>query len=442
MESMRPAEIIKKKRDGGELSKREIEYLLNGYLDNTIQDYQISAFLMSIFFRGLTMDETTYLTEIMLNSGKRLDLSDIEGIKIDKHSTGGVGDKVSIILAPLMASAGVIVPMISGRGLGHTGGTIDKLESTPNFRTSLTVEEFIKNLRDIGVSIISQTEDIAPLDKKLYALRDVTGTVESIPLIASSIMSKKLSEGINGLVLDVKCGSGAFMKNIESAVRLSQTMVSIGKAMSVKTIALITDMSQPLGRTVGNSLEIKEAISCLKGRWSEDLKIVTLNLGAWMLWIKDGIEGKRQKEIHEYIEYLNSLIDDGSAFEKFVNLIEAQGGDPEVAIRFNKLPSARHTVHILSDKSGYINSMDTEKIGIASMLLGAGRKKIGDPVDHSAGIVINKKIGDMVEKGEPLAIFHYNNDGEIEDAKRLYLESLVIDDKEPVRKDLIFDVIQ
>ncbi len=439
---MIPQEIIRKKRDGRELTKGEMEYLLLGYLNGTIPDYQMSAFLMSIFFRGLTDAETIHLTKIMLDSGRKIDLKDLSGIKIDKHSTGGVGDKVSIILAPLMAQAGVVVPMISGRGLGHTGGTIDKLESIPGFRTSLSVDEFRNILRKIGVSIVSQTEDIAPLDKKIYALRDVTGTVESIPLIASSIMSKKLLEGIDGLVLDVKCGSGAFMKDIESARSLARAMVSIGNGMSVKTVALITNMSQPIGRTVGNSLEIKEAISSLRGKWSDDLRTITLTLGAWMLWLKDKIEGRAQKEISEYKEYLYSLIDDGSAFERFVSLIEAQGGDPEITMRLNKLPSARYTVHVLSEKSGYINSMDTEKIGIVSVLLGSGRKKFGEAVDHSAGIVINKKIGDHVEKDEPLAIFHYNKDEDLEEAKRLYREAVFIDEKEPSKEDLILDIIQ
>lgn len=401
-------ELIKKKRDGGELTKEELEFLIKGYLEGRIPDYQISSLLMAIYFQGMTTEETFALTELMLRSGRIFDLSFIEGIKIDKHSTGGVGDKVSIILGPLLASAGIIVPMISGRGLGHTGGTADKLESIPGFRVELSYSEFVEIVEKHGLAMATQTPEIAPADRLLYSLRDVTATVDSIPLIASSIMSKKLAEGIEGLILDVKCGSGAFMKDIDKAQKLARLMVSIGDRYGVRTVAVITDMSEPLGRTVGNSLEIKECILALRGRWSEDLKEVTLNLGAWALWIRDKLSQKETKEINEYIKLLEGLIDDGSAFSKFVELISAQGGNPEIAFRQGLLPSAKFQEHILSPAEGYISDLDAELIGRAAVVLGAGRKSKEDTIDHSAGIVLNKKTGDYVKKGEPIAIMHFN----------------------------------
>jgi len=439
---MTPYEIIKKKRDGGVLSKEELEFLIKGYLDGKIADYQVSALLMAIYFQGLNTEEVFNLTDIMLRSGRVFDLSFIEGIKIDKHSTGGVGDKVSIILAPLLRAAGIIVPMISGRGLGHTGGTADKLESIPGFRVTLSSQEFLDILEKHGLVMATQSPEIAPADRLLYSLRDVTATVDSIPLIASSIMSKKLAEGIQGLVLDVKLGSGAFIKTIDKARELSELMVSIGKRYGVKTVAVITDMSQPLGRTVGNSLEIKESILSLRGRWPEDLKEVTLTLGAWALWIKDTISGEKTKDINEYIRILEGLIEDGSAFEKFVEMISAQGGDPEVAFRQNLLPSARLTEHVLSTEEGFIEKFDAELVGKAAVILGAGRQKKEDTIDHSAGIVINKKIGDYVKKGEPLAIMHFNRQDDFERAKGLFLKGITFSLKKPEQKSRIIEVIK
>ncbi len=442
-------EIIKRKRDGETLSRQEIEFIVRGYLEGRIPDYQVSALLMAIYLRGLNEEETFHLTEIMLYSGRTLDLSFIDAVKIDKHSTGGVGDKVSIILAPLLASAGIVVPMISGRGLGHTGGTADKLESIPGFRVELSLSEIVEILERTGLVMATQTEEIAPADRLLYSLRDVTATVDSIPLIASSIMSKKLAEGIQGLVLDVKCGSGAFMKTPEMARRLAELMVSIGRRHGVMTVAVITDMNEPLGKTVGNSLEIKEAISALRGKWPDDLKEVTLQLGAWALWLKDTILGRETLEIKEYISILEGLIEDGSAFSKFVEMLQAQGANPEVAFRFGLLPTARFQEHIISPEEGYLSGIDAEKVGLASMLLGAGRMRKGEPVDPSAGIILNKKVGDFVKRGDPIAIFHFNKEGLFEEAKELFLSGLSFSTEfsgevtvEPKRHSRIIEVIK
>lgn len=442
-------EIIKRKRDGEALSRQEIEFIVRGYLEGRIPDYQVSALLMAIYLRGLNEEETFHLTEIMLYSGRTLDLSFIDAVKIDKHSTGGVGDKVSIILAPLLASAGIVVPMISGRGLGHTGGTADKLESIPGFRVELSLSEIVEILERTGLVMATQTEEIAPADRLLYSLRDVTATVDSIPLIASSIMSKKLAEGIQGLVLDVKCGSGAFMKTPEMARRLAELMVSIGRRHGVMTVAVITDMNEPLGKTVGNSLEIKEAISALRGKWPDDLKEVTLQLGAWALWLKDTILGRETLEIKEYISILEGLIEDGSAFSKFVEMLQAQGANPEVAFRFGLLPTARFQEHIISPEEGYLSGIDAEKVGLASLLLGAGRMRKGEPVDPSAGIILNKKVGDFVKRGDPIAIFHFNKEGLFEEAKELFLSGLSFSTEfsgevtvEPKRHSRIIEVIK
>lgn len=434
-------ELIKKKRDGGELTRDEFAFLIKGYMEGRIPDYQISSLLMAIYFQGMTVEETFALTELMLRSGRVFDLSFIEGVKIDKHSTGGVGDKVSIILAPLLASAGIIVPMISGRGLGHTGGTADKLESIPGFKVELSYSEFVETIEKHGLAMATQSPEIAPADRLLYSLRDVTATVSSIPLIASSIMSKKLAEGIQGLVLDVKCGSGAFIKDLDKARELARLMVSIGNRYGVKTIALITDMSEPLGRTVGNSLEIKESILALRGRWPDDLKEVTLTLGAWALWIRDSLTQGETRQINEYIKLLEGLIDDGSAFSKFVELIGAQGGNPEVAFKQGLLPSARLQEHILSPEEGYISELNGELVGRAAVVLGAGRKTKEDLIDHSAGIVLNKKTGDYVKKGEPVAIMHFNSHEAFPEAKDLFLKALKIRPEQPEKKKMIIEVI-
>lgn len=434
-------EIIKKKRDGGRLSKEELQFLIKGYIEGRIPDYQISSLLMAIYFQGMDEEETFALTEVMIKTGRIFDLSIINGIKIDKHSTGGVGDKVSIILAPLLAAAGIVVPMISGRGLGHTGGTADKLESIPGFKVELSYNDFIDTLEKTGFAMASQTPEIAPADRLLYSLRDVTATVDSIPLIASSIMSKKLAEGIDGLVLDVKCGSGAFMKSHDKARELAKLMTSIGNKYGVITVAIITDMSEPLGKTVGNSLEIKESLLALRGKWPEDLKEVTLNLGAWALWIKDKISGAQTREIKEYIKILEDLINDGSAFSKFVSLIEAQGGNPEIAFKPGLLPSATYQEHILSPEEGYISAIDAELVGRSAVILGAGRQKKEDSIDHGAGIILNKKTGDYVKKHEPVAIMHFNREEVFKESKELFLEALRISHHQPEKKNKIIEVI-
>ncbi|MEK7267469.1 MAG: thymidine phosphorylase, partial [Nitrospirota bacterium] len=444
---MRAYDLIKKKRDGAELSKEELEFLITEYLSGKIPDYQMSSFLMAVYFSGMTDAETIALTELMLSSGSRLDFSDISIPKVDKHSTGGVGDKTSIILAPLMAAMNVKVPMIAGRGLGHTGGTIDKLESIPGFRTDISAQEFKKNVRDIGFSIISQTDEIAPADKKLYSLRDVTATVESIPLIAASIMSKKLAEGIGGLVLDVKAGKGAFMKNIGDARTLARTMVNIGNSMGVKTVAVITDMNQPLGKTVGNGLEIKECISALRGKMSDDLKEVVLTLGSWMVYAADCVTEEvaisRLSE-HVLIKYkaeLMDFIEKGDAFKKFVEFVDAQYGDPEVAFKPSMIQSASRVKEIRIPDKGYIQVMDAEKVGTASMLLGAGRRQAEDRIDHSAGIVLNKKTGDYTTPDEPVAIFHYNDETHIKEAEEVFLSGIQAGEIPPDKRPVIIDVV-
>ena len=444
---MRAYDLIKKKRDGAELSKEELSFLITEYLSGKIPDYQMSSFLMAVYFRGMTDAETIALTELMLSSGNRLDFSDISIPKVDKHSTGGVGDKTSIILAPLMAAMNVKVPMIAGRGLGHTGGTIDKLESIPGFRTDISAQEFKKNVRDIGFSIISQTDEIAPADKKLYSLRDVTATVESIPLIAASIMSKKLAEGIGGLVLDVKVGKGAFMKNISDARTLARTMVNIGNSMGVKTVAVITDMNQPLGKTVGNGLEIKECISALRGKMSDDLKEVVLTLGSWMVYAADCVTEEvaisRLSE-HVLIKYkaeLMDFIEKGDAFKKFVEFVDAQYGDPEVAFKPSMIQSAARVKEIRIPDKGYIQVMDAEKVGTASMLLGAGRRQAEDRIDHSAGIVLNKKTGDYTTPDEPVAMFHYNDETHIKEAEEVFLSGIQAGEIPPDKRPVIIDVV-
>ena len=444
---MRAYDLIKKKRDGAELSKEELSFLITEYLSNKIPDYQMSAFLMAVYFSGMTDAETITLTELMLASGSRLDFSDISVSKVDKHSTGGVGDKTSIILAPLMAAMNVKVPMIAGRGLGHTGGTIDKLESIPGFRTDISVKEFKNNVKDIGFSIISQSDEIAPADKKLYSLRDVTATVESIPLIAASIMSKKLAEGIGGLVLDVKVGKGAFMKNISDAGKLAKTMVNIGNSMGVKTVAVLTDMNQPLGKTIGNGLEIKECISALRGKMPDDLKEVVLTLGSWMVYAADCVTEEvaisRLSE-HVLIKYkaeLMDFIEKGDAFKKFVEFVDAQYGDPEVAFKPNMIPAATRVKEIRIPDKGYIQVMDAEKVGTASMLLGAGRRHTEDSIDHSAGIILNKKTGDYINSDEPIAMFHYNDETHINEAEEVFLSGIQAGEIPPDKRPIIIDVV-
>jgi pyrimidine-nucleoside phosphorylase len=444
---MRAYDVIRKKRDGEALGREEIAFLMRGAAGGEVPDYQLSAFLMAVFQKGMTAEETAWLTEAMMRSGRAFDFKGLTGPVVDKHSTGGVGDKTSIILAPLLASMGIKVPMVSGRALGHTGGTLDKLESIPGLRTDIPVEEAARNLKDIGFFMMGQTEDLAPADRKLYALRDVTATVESVPLIASSIMSKKLAEGIDGLVLDVKCGRGAFMKGIGDARELAHAMVSIGNSMGVKTVALITDMDQPLGRTVGNSLEIKECITALRGRGARDLMDLAITLSAWMLNVSDAISAETEPvkldkfALMKYQQESLDFIGKGDAFKKFVEFIDAQHGDPEAAFKINLLPSASITKPITAGKDGYIRRLDAGAVGRAAMLLGAGREKAEDAVNPAAGIVLNRKTGDQVRAGEPVAMFHLDDEKLFREAEEVFLSGLEIGDRDAAVRPLVLDVV-
>lgn len=394
-------DLIRKKRSGKKLNKEGIHSLISGYTKGTIPDYQLSAFLMAVYFQGMDFQETTDLTQAMIHSGKAIRLTDIKKPKIDKHSTGGIGDKISLVLAPLIASCDVCVPMISGRGLGHTGGTLDKLESIPGFKINLSVEDFKKQLKKIGVAMIGQTAEIAPADKKIYALRDVTATVDSIPLIAASIMSKKLAEGLDGLVLDVKFGSGAFMNDFREAEELAEMMIQIGKRTRVKVLALLTDMNNPLGEYVGNSLEIIEAVETLKNRGPEDIIELTIALGELMLEIAR-IKGGRK--------ILERKIASGEALHKFKEIVSHQGGDVRIIEDYSRLPVAQHKVRISASETGYIHNIDNFKIGMLLVELGGGRLRKEDTIDPSCGFRIYKKIGDCVKKGECLGeIFCDNN---------------------------------
>lgn len=386
-------DILIKKRNGEKLSLEEIEFLIKNFTNGSISDYQFSAFLMAVYYKGMDFQETTYLTKAMLNSGRTLDLSDIRMPKIDKHSTGGVGDKISLILAPLVASCGVCIPMISGRSLGHTGGTLDKLESIPGFRTDLSLKEFKRQLKKINAGIIGQTREIAPADKKIYSLRDVTGTVDSIPLITASIMSKKLAEDLDGLVLDVKFGNGAFMKDYKKAKELAYSLVQTGRRFGVKTIAILTDMNDPLGEYIGNSLEVIETVECLKGKGQKDLMEITLTLSENILKLAK-IRGGRN--------LLLKKIQSGEALNKFKEMIEYQGGTPMVIEDYNLLPVAKKRSVYFAQKTGYIKNIDTFKLGMLATKLGAGRLKKEDRIDPGCGFKIYKKSGDFVKKGEPI----------------------------------------
>lgn len=433
---MRMYDIIHKKRNGGELSEKEIKFFVNGYTDGSIPDYQASALCMAIYFRGMSADETAALTLAMADSGDRIDLSGIDGFTVDKHSTGGVGDKTSLIVAPIVAANGGKVAKMSGRGLGHTGGTVDKLESIPGFRTSLTPDEFIKQVNDIGLCIVGQTGELAPADKKLYALRDVTATVESIPLIASSIMSKKLAAGSQGIVLDVKTGSGAFMKTVEDSERLAEEMVSIGKAAGRKVTALITDMDIPLGASVGNSLEVIEAIKTLKGEGEKNLTEVCLSLAAQMLCMVTGRDDMVCRKMAK------KSIEDGSALNKLREMITAQGGNADVIDSSGAFKQPKFSVDIISEREGYISRTDAERVGIASVILGAGREKKGDPIDPSAGIILKKKTGDSVSKGDVLATFYTDDETRIDVAKREFLDALIFGNEKPSKQKLIYKIIK
>jgi len=432
---MRAVDIIRKKRDKERLSKEEIGFFVKGYTNGTIPDYQAAAFLMAVYLNGMDNEEAFILTEHMMHSGTVFDFSHIDAIKVDKHSTGGVGDKISLPLAPLVASFGVVVPMISGRALGHTGGTLDKLESIKGYRTRLSPDEFKKALESVGVAIIGQTEDIVPADRKMYALRDVTATVESIPLISASIMSKKLAEGIDGLVLDVKTGTGAFMRRYDDAKLLAKTMVSIGKSFGKKVYALITDMNQPLGRAIGNANEVRESVDVLLGKGPSDITALTVELGAYMLLIAEVAQS-----VEEGRELIKKAIENGKGYEKWCQMVENQGGDPDTILK-DDFTRTRYIKEVVSSKDGYLNIVDTYKIGVASSLLGAGRAKKEDVIDHKVGLYMKKKHGEKVEKGDVIFEVHGNDENKIEDAIRVLDGSFEISPTKPEDFKLIYEVI-
>ncbi|HEX3354987.1 MAG TPA: thymidine phosphorylase [Terriglobales bacterium] len=434
---MRPLDLIRKKRDGGELSSGEIQFLIHAYTQDEIPDYQMAAWLMAVLIRGMNGAELSALTSAMLRSGEVLDLSDIPGPKIDKHSTGGVGDKTSLIIAPLVAAAGVTVPMISGRGLGHTGGTLDKLQSIPGFDINLSLTEFRRVLKACGCGLIGQTAEIAPADKKIYALRDVTATVESPNLICASIMSKKLAEGIDGLVLDVKTGSGAFMKTEKDSVHLAELMVETGERMGKKMVALITDMDQPLGLKVGNALEVEECIEVMKGAGPADLREVSVELSAWMLYL-----AQSSPSVEQGRQLASKLIRDQSALKKFREIIVQQGGDPGVIDDPRRLPQSAYRAPLLSQSGGFVDSIQCEQVGVASLVLGGGREKKEDVIDPAVGLVLHKKVGDPVREGEPLCTIHYNSAARLDDARALLQQAYRIAQRPPLnRRPLIHRVI-
>ena len=434
---MRIYDIIKKKRDGSTLTSDEINFFINGYTNGDIPDYQASAMLMAIYLKGLSDEETVFLTSAMTNSGDTIDLSSINGVTVDKHSTGGVGDKTTLIVAPVLASLGCKVAKMSGRGLGHTGGTIDKLESIDGFKVELPFDDFIKQVNDIGLCIVGQSGDLAPADKKLYALRDVTATVDNTALIASSIMSKKLASGSQNIVLDVKCGSGAFMKTPQDAKKLARTMVDIGNSSGKKTTALITNMDVPLGNSIGNSLEIIEAIKVLKNEGDcDDLYEICVMLASYMY------SSCTSKQVEECKLEVKEVLKNGLAFEKFKQMIKSQGGNTEVIENPELFIKSKISYEIISEKDGYISSMDSEKIGIASVILGAGREKKDNPIDYSAGIVLNYKIGSFVKKGDILATFYSSSQSKIDNAKPIFLSSYEFSDTLPIKKTLIYEVVK
>ncbi len=418
---MRAVDLIRKKRDSGEHSREEIDFLVSGYTRGEIPDYQMAAWLMAVWIRGMSRSELAALTESMLYSGEVLNHSEIPGKKVDKHSTGGVGDKTSLILAPIVAAGGLTVPMISGRGLGHTGGTLDKLESIPGFNVNLPLGEFRRVLRECGMALIGQTAEIAPADKKIYALRDVTSTVENIGLICASIMSKKLAEGIDALVLDVKTGSGAFMKREEDAANLAEVMVETGKRMGKKVVALITDMDQPLGRMAGHSSEVIAAIDVLNGGGPADLRDLSVELSAWMFFL-----GERTKSVEEGRRLAETMIATGQAKEKFRQGIKLQGGDERVIDEPSRLPKARIHLIVPAAAGGHITAIQCEQLGIALAMLGGGREKKEDKIDYGTGLEFHKRIGDRVEQGEPLVTIHYNSDAKLAEAKSLVAGSYEI----------------
>ena len=433
---MRMYDIIMRKRNGGELTKEEIDFFVEGYTKGEIPDYQAAALMMAIYFRKMTEEETLALTMAMAHSGDLLDRGDIHGFKVDKHSTGGVGDKTSLALTPMVAACGIPVAKMSGRGLGHTGGTIDKLESFPGFTTALTRERFIDNVNRIGIAIMGQTADLAPADKKLYALRDVTATVDNMSLIASSIMSKKLAAGADGIVLDVKTGSGAFMKTEQDAAALAEEMVKIGKNAGRRTIAVISDMDQPLGYAVGNALEVKEAIDTLNGKGPEDFTELCLTLGSQML-----IAAGRAEDSDTAGQMLRQVIGDGSALRKLAEFVDAQGGDSRAVYEPDMLPRAGIIRPVAAPQSGYIEKIRCDEVGICSLILGGGRETKESGIDLSVGLVLSGKVGDYVREGESLAMIHANDEGHAREAEKRYLAACTIAPEPPRRRALIKEII-
>jgi pyrimidine-nucleoside phosphorylase len=434
---MRAVDLIRRKRDSGELTPEEIQQFMAAYTAGEIPDYQMSAWLMAVVLRGMSRAETAALTEAMLRSGRVLDFSDLAERKVDKHSTGGVGDKTSLIIAPIVAAGGLKVPMISGRGLGHSGGTLDKLEAIPGFNVNLSLVEFRRVLETCGCSLIGQTAEIAPADKKMYALRDVTGTVENSSLICASIMSKKLAEGIDALVLDVKTGSGAFMKKLEDAVSLAELLVETGKRMGKNVMALITDMNQPLGRTAGNAMEVAECVDVLAGGGPADLRELCLELAAWMFLL-----GERVKTLDDGKKLSADLIVSGLAREKFREIVALQGGDPGVVDDPRRLVRARQTLDIVCPSAGYLAAIQCEQLGTAGVVLGGGRERKEDAIDPAVGLVFHKRIGEGVLRGEPLCTLHYNSDARLGEAKRLAESAYRVDAEKPGNlPPLIYQII-
>lgn len=411
---MRMVDLIRRKRDGGELSGPEIEFIVRGYTAGEVPDYQISAWLMAVLLKGMSRPETAALTQAMLHSGEVLDWSGLPRKKVDKHSTGGVGDKTSLILTPIVAAGGLLVPMISGRGLGHTGGTLDKLESIPGFNVNLSSAEMRRVLEACGACMIGQTASICPADKKMYALRDVTGTVESPALICASIMGKKMAEGIDALVLDVKTGSGAFMKEEAAAAHLAELMVETGELMGKRVVALLTGMDQPLGRAVGNALEVIECMEVLQGRGPDDLIELSVELSAWMFYL-----GERSRSVEEGRKLAHEMIATGAAFGNFRRMTALQGGNPEALSDFRLLPTARNQMAVASPASGYVSQMDCEKIGLASLVLGGGRNTKEDAINPAVGVIVHRKTGDKVNKGEPLCTLHYDDDRQLSESRSM-----------------------
>ncbi|MBR5798455.1 MAG: pyrimidine-nucleoside phosphorylase [Lachnospiraceae bacterium] len=434
---MRMYDLIMKKRNGGELTEEEIYFMIDGYVNGEIPDYQMSAMMMAVYFVGMNEKETLYLTMAMANSGEMLDLSMIEGVKVDKHSTGGVGDKTSLALTPMVAACGVKIAKMSGRGLGHTGGTIDKLESFEGFSTGITTEEFIKNVNEIGISIMGQTKDLAPADKLLYALRDVTATVDNMSLIASSIMSKKLAAGADAIVLDVKTGSGAFMKSKEDAFSLAAEMVKIGKNAGRTMMAVISDMDQPLGNAVGNALEVKEAIATLRGNGPKDFTDLCMTLGSCMLQAAN-VAGSHE----EALQMLQSVIDNGSALEKLADFIEAQGGNRQMVYEEELLPCAQLIIPVYAPVTGYIRKITCDEVGICSLILGGGRETKESVIDLSVGIVLDKKVCDFVYDGEIIAYIHANDMEKAEICKERLLQAYEIGDEKPEPNDIVYGILK